>query len=581
MHYAKHMHLVFLHRVSRQFDGHTIYREPLGGTQSALVYLARELARLGHRVSVFCHTGTAPQFIDKVYYAPLKGITQYAKESVIDFLVCVADEQALKLGIPATHTVWWPHNDYCFLWGQRPDIRTKLSKLVCTKADKIIALSQWHKEVLQHTFQFKSDHAQVIPNGVHWPYFEKLKPQDSTHRLIYSSVPDRGLDVLLKIFPRIREQVPQSELYIYSSFQVWGKSSLWDHSQAGTLYEQAKCLQGVHLEAPLRHSELAKALSLGAVWVYPLHASYETQGWAETSCIAALEAQAAGLPVVSSYRGALPESVQDQVTARLIHGDAYSRAYQEQFVEATVHLLKTPQQRLAWSKAAQKRIQADFCWPTIAHQWESLLRNFESSKERQAGFVSSALPPRLSLVVWVESSETLRDFMENCRAQSFTQFEVIVCSSKAFNSHEELMPYQKQLNLVYRVPFFKKRNQAWAHALTQARGQAVFFVSSRHRLHRESLNFYMQAYEAAPQGLVVAPTEDIHVPHYVYRDTTIEVSLEPSEHLPDSLEGVMLPLQKALDYVKTTEETLCFKERIQRESQNVLCLNLPLQKTTL
>lgn len=61
--------LAFLARFGRAFDGQTPYQQPLGGTQSAVVFQARALAALGHEVYVFCQGAAAD--MDGVHYRPV------------------------------------------------------------------------------------------------------------------------------------------------------------------------------------------------------------------------------------------------------------------------------------------------------------------------------------------------------------------------------------------------------------------------------------------------------------------------------------------------------------------------------
>ena len=37
-----------------KFNGHTVNEKALGGSESALIYMARETAKLGHDVTVYC-----------------------------------------------------------------------------------------------------------------------------------------------------------------------------------------------------------------------------------------------------------------------------------------------------------------------------------------------------------------------------------------------------------------------------------------------------------------------------------------------------------------------------------------------
>jgi len=88
-----------------------------------------------------------------------------------------------------------------------------------------------------------------------------------------------------------------------------------------------------------------------------------------TSCIAALEAQAAGCPVIASKRGALVESIKDGETGLLIEGDPYSKEFQDKFVNETIKLLKDKARLDKMRVESIKYIKNNFTWELIAKEW--------------------------------------------------------------------------------------------------------------------------------------------------------------------------------------------------------------------
>ena len=90
----------------------------------------------------------------------------------------------------------------------------------------------------------------------------------------------------------------------------------------------------------------------------------------ETFCIAAAEAQAAGCAVVTSALGALPETVGDAGVC--IPGDSRSAAYQDMFVAECIDLLTNDARWQATSERARSRAATQFAWPAIAEHWESV-----------------------------------------------------------------------------------------------------------------------------------------------------------------------------------------------------------------
>ena len=124
----------------------------------------------------------------------------------------------------------------------------------------------------------------------------------------------------------------------------------------------------------------AEELLKSRLFVYPSHAASKFEFFAETFCIAALEAQTAGTPVVASARGALNETVVNGGTGVLINGDPFSAEFQSEFARVAVNLLKDPVRWDQMSSAGQKWARDNFRWGDIAREWENKFRILLSKK---------------------------------------------------------------------------------------------------------------------------------------------------------------------------------------------------------
>src|SRR5207245_3605640 len=92
-------------------------------------------------------------------------------------------------------------------------------------------------------------------------------------------------------------------------------------------YEQVNQLMAAHGDRVVYLGALPKAqlhehLATAGVYVYPTP-SPALPTFNEVSCILAMEAQAAGLPIVTSRRGALPETIAEGAGS-LLDGEATS-----------------------------------------------------------------------------------------------------------------------------------------------------------------------------------------------------------------------------------------------------------------
>ena len=117
------------------------------------------------------------------------------------------------------------------------------------------------------------------------------------NRLLYSSMPDRGLVHLARVFPAIRNQVPDAELHITGDFSMYG----W--TGAKTQYEKLFAgTPGVFYHGHVDRTTLVELQSSAKVLAFPCT-------FPEGFCIAAAEAMAAGAVPVTSNAFALSTTV--------------------------------------------------------------------------------------------------------------------------------------------------------------------------------------------------------------------------------------------------------------------------------
>ena len=120
-------------------------------------------------------------------------------------------------------------------------------------------------------------------------------------RLCYTSTPWRGLDILLDAWELIKPN--NCELHIFSSCKIYGQEFGKNDVNYEPLYERCTTLPGVVYRGSIPNSELRKELPTFDILAYP-------NTFEETSCIAVIEALSAGLRVVTSNLGALPETTE-------------------------------------------------------------------------------------------------------------------------------------------------------------------------------------------------------------------------------------------------------------------------------
>jgi glycosyltransferase involved in cell wall biosynthesis len=143
----------------------------------------------------------------------------------------------------------------------------------------------------------KSD---VIESGIEpAPLSALQKPDDGKIHIVYTSTPQRGLEILIPVFKHLADQYPNIHLHVFSSFKIYG----WDEMdrQFEPMYDEIRNHPQMTYHGYAPNNELKEFLNKCHIFAYP-------SIWLETSCRALLEAMSAGLICVHPTYGALPES---------------------------------------------------------------------------------------------------------------------------------------------------------------------------------------------------------------------------------------------------------------------------------
>lgn len=373
------MRIVFFDGDGWDYDAQTPYQEPMGGTESGLCYLSVALAARGHRVALY--TGTSkPRVYQGVECCFNRSISPEALAGCEAFVLSNGPAEAcfdLRGILPSRCRLilWTQHatTERAVTELRRPEVRGGWDAIVC--------VSQWQAAEMRRQFGLNSDQVAVLRNAVA-PAFINLFPdiaalakaKSSAPVLAYTSTPFRGLDVLLSIFPQLHRDDQRVRLRVYSSMKVYGQDESKD--SYSSLYARCRAMPGVEYVGSVAQPLLAESLKSSLILAYP-------NTFPETSCIAAMEAMAGGLLVVSSDLGALPETTMgtgllvpparsEQETA------AFARRYEERLVETLKEINREPTQFWAGRWEQIRAVTARCTWPIRAAEWERFLHDSDS-----------------------------------------------------------------------------------------------------------------------------------------------------------------------------------------------------------
>lgn len=504
------MLIVFLTSVTRKISGQTILKEPLGGTHSAMINLAQNLAKNNkYKVYIFSNCQDEEGLFENVNYLRLEKIVKFSKDNDIDLYICVASESALRAGLKSKKNILWLHNDYSPYWKELSDIASELSGLMATKSDKVITVSNWHNQIIKDVFQIPNNHLKMIYNGINQELFtENLPLNQRKKQLIYTSAPDRGLDLLLDFFPEIKEKIHDIELHIYSSFKTWGKNDSNFQEIEQNIFKKSN-QKGVFIHDPLPINDLVKKLKESLLFVYPNHSSEETYFNSETFCISAMEAQASGLPVIMSKRGALEEITIAHKTGFLIEGDTYSKEYRNNFINSIIELSNNKD---LWNEFSNNSYNwsKNFYWNKITKEWENLfieINNQESTKLKETPLKPKYKKPQVSIIIpTYNRAKNLTHVLHSLTKQIFKEFEVIIADDGSTDNTRDLVEqFRDKLNIRYS---YCGENKGFRAArtrnigLSKARGKIIVFLDSDIVVPPEYLNYHIESHQKY-QNIVV------------------------------------------------------------------------------
>lgn len=343
----------------------------IGGSEEAVINLAREFAKLGWNVTVYNNCGHKP----------------------------VYDPSGRGAGNPpVTYRPFWEWNyrdkqDVTILWRwvKPVDADINTGKLFIdlhdvpvageftperlAKITKIMVKTQFHRSFLPSV---PDDKIAIIPNGIDFSLLESTPPiEKDPYLIINTSSPDRSMDVLPKLFTEVKKRVPQARMQWAYGWELFEAAWARDTKKMAWMRDTKKAIQdaGIEVLGKLSQIEVGKLYQRASFFAYPSE-------FAEIDCISAKKAMACGCQVVATDFGAIPEAM--TAGAILIHSektkDNWSKPYQfhfgledddaqQEWVDRIIEALNGPR----WSGNLEREKAQQYAWPKIASHWNELL----------------------------------------------------------------------------------------------------------------------------------------------------------------------------------------------------------------
>lgn len=342
--------IVFFTESSYPFIDPDYEGKGIGGSEASLVLLAREFALAGWLTEVYTTTPVAGRFRG-VWY---KNITDFRHWEYTDVFVQFRSPHFKLPYVNAVHKIFWSCDQYTA--GYWPNDTFPY-------VQDIVAISPFHGNYIKT--HYKTD-STVIELGINVDdYKDPLEKIDG--KLLFCSVPHRGLKHLAYLFPAIKEKYPSAELYITSDYRLWGL----DHPDNHKYMEEFLKIEGVHFLGMVPREELVYHQKSAELLIYPCE--YE-----ECFCISAIECIAAGAIPITTDLAALTTTVAD--SGILISNSPGHPQYDKMFVSSVVELLSNKDKASTLRKKGITRALSKYSFRRVFEDWMALITKFENSQ---------------------------------------------------------------------------------------------------------------------------------------------------------------------------------------------------------
>lgn len=341
----------------------TMKEKGLGGRETALIQLSEAWAEAGHEVINF-----VPVERPRSYYKDKSGgVSHYVNHALCrPYLESLGSDVMVSWEEPRIFGNEEIRERVGLSVIEMQVAHLPTSKELDEAVDNYAVLSGWAGDFLcQQDPNISKDKIVVFPNGVDIERYSNKTAdfglREGPAKFYYSSSPDRGLNHILRIWPRIREEFPDSELHVAYGIEAWVDNVKWSHTmQCETALDVAEGVNqpGVVYHGKIGQKPLAAMQEASTALLYPC----DTMSPTETGCITVVEAGASKSPAIITDADCLGSEFSETaaITPLPFNEDEYIGSIIDVVGDSEVY---KRYQELGYHLACERH------WPRIANQW--------------------------------------------------------------------------------------------------------------------------------------------------------------------------------------------------------------------
>ena len=391
--------IAFLDIIGLPYDGDTLKKRGLGGSESATILMAKELTKLGFKVTIFnnCNkdsnlaregTYDGVQYFDNTildYKSDFKFDIVISLRTIIPFITPNLYKQFegynpqrySAITANAKHKVVWMHDTFA-----NGDLILE-DLLVQGHIDEVFTLSDFHStyvmncdhgkrrnmEVLKHKFFQTRNGIVTYKNDV------DIRKKDP-HLYVFNAAFTKGMAPLVNdIWPKIKAKIPEAKLICIGGFYVFPGQELDAQGKEWTKMSndpKNKNL-GIEFTGVIKQSEIADILERASYKLFP-------GAFPETFGISSLEAIAYNTPIIGTRFGALEETAVSEACYMIDYAIEPNSLFpfipKERQVEKFVHTVIMAHHNRYLHQQKQyacNQIKGVVGWDSVALQWKQHL----------------------------------------------------------------------------------------------------------------------------------------------------------------------------------------------------------------